>query len=251
MELSRRRGVGLVLLAGDVFHAPDPPLGARLALEKALAAWREMGARVFIAPGNHDPWLPGGVWPSWPQGEGLTIFSPQAQGVDLAEHGLWVAGAAHASADESRDLSQALPPPALGTPGPGRAARQPGLGPGSPGPRTLCPGTPAQPAGRAFQPMGPGPHPHGPGAEPPSPGALRGHAPGGPLGRDRAQGSLAHLLAGRGQPGRVRTPGPAGVLRPAPGGLGAGRHPPSPWWNGCGAPCPLPAAPGPRGAARA
>lgn len=117
VELSRRREVGLVLLPGDVFHAPEPPLGAVLALQKALAAWSEMGAKVFIAPGNHDPWLAGGVWASWPADEGLTIFGPEAQGVELADHGLWVAGMAHATDRESRDLSRLLPPPPPGRTG--------------------------------------------------------------------------------------------------------------------------------------
>ncbi|MFH2128466.1 MAG: metallophosphoesterase, partial [Pseudomonadota bacterium] len=117
VELSRRREVGLVLLPGDVFHAPEPPLGAVLALQKALAAWSGMGAKVFIAPGNHDPWLVGGVWASWPESQGLTIFGPEAQGVELADHGLWVAGMAHATERESRDLSQLLPPPPPGRTG--------------------------------------------------------------------------------------------------------------------------------------
>ncbi|MCB2193254.1 MAG: DNA repair exonuclease [Deltaproteobacteria bacterium] len=117
VELSRRREVGLVLLPGDVFHTPEPPLGAVLALQKALAAWSEMGTRVFIAPGNHDPWLTGGVWEKWPSTEGFTIFGLEAQGVELADDGLWVAGMAHASERESRDLSQLLPPPPPGRTG--------------------------------------------------------------------------------------------------------------------------------------
>ncbi len=117
VELSQQRKVELVLLAGDVFHAPEPPLAAMMALEKALAAWREMGARVFIAPGNHDPWLPGGVWESWEAGEGLTIFSPQPHGMALDADGPWLAGAAHASAGETRDLASALPPPPDQRPG--------------------------------------------------------------------------------------------------------------------------------------
>jgi hypothetical protein len=114
VELSRQRKVGLVFLAGDVFHSPAPPLAAVLALQKALAVWRDMGAQVFIAPGNHDPWLPGGVWESWEKTQGLTIFGPQARGVDVAERGLWVAGAAHNSPAETRDLAAALPPPPSG-----------------------------------------------------------------------------------------------------------------------------------------
>ncbi|MEW5913717.1 MAG: metallophosphoesterase [Thermodesulfobacteriota bacterium] len=114
LTLSRQENVRLVLLAGDVFHAAQPPLTAVLALQKALAAWRDMGAVVCIAPGNHDPWLPGGVWASWPQGEGLKIFDPQGNGLDLPELGLWVAGAAHQSAAVQEDLTPRLPAPLAG-----------------------------------------------------------------------------------------------------------------------------------------
>lgn len=114
VELSRQQGVRLVLLAGDVFHSPEPPLTAVLALERALAAWREMGATVCIAPGNHDPWLPGGVWPGWPQVQGLHIFDPQGGGLDLAGLGLWVAGAGHESKAVREDLTPRLPAPPVG-----------------------------------------------------------------------------------------------------------------------------------------
>jgi exonuclease SbcD len=117
VELSRQHSVSLVLLPGDVFHAPEPPLGAILALQKALAAWREMGARVFISPGNHDPWLPGGLWENWPETKGLTVFGTEAQGIELPEQGLWVAGMAHSSEQESNDLSWLLPPPPPGRTG--------------------------------------------------------------------------------------------------------------------------------------
>jgi DNA repair exonuclease SbcCD nuclease subunit len=114
LELSRGRGVQLVLLAGDVFHGPQPPLSAVLALEGAIAAWVQMGAQVFIAPGNHDPWLPGGVWEHWPKTEGLHIFGPEARGIDLPELGLWVAGVGHASQGVKEDLAATLPPPPAG-----------------------------------------------------------------------------------------------------------------------------------------
>ncbi|MCF8032959.1 MAG: DNA repair exonuclease [Desulfarculaceae bacterium] len=117
VELSQQRRAGLVLLAGDVFHSPTPPLSAVFALEKALAAWGEMGARVAIAPGNHDPWLPGGVWESWQPSEHVTIFAPAPGGMALGEDGPWLAGAAHASPAESRDLAAALPPPPGSRPG--------------------------------------------------------------------------------------------------------------------------------------
>lgn len=117
VELSRARGVKLVLLAGDVFQTPRPPLSARLALEKAVHAWLGMGAQVFIAPGNHDPFSDDSVWAAWPATEGLHIFGVRPEGVALAEHGLWIAGVAHAHDQVSEDLSRSLPPPPAGLSG--------------------------------------------------------------------------------------------------------------------------------------
>ncbi len=117
VALSAERGVGMVLLAGDVFDDPHPPLAARLALEKALAAWRDMGARVFIAPGNHDPFTPDSVWAAWPEDPNLHIFTPEPRGVALGDAGLWVAGVAHAHDRVSRDLSAGLPGPPEGLTG--------------------------------------------------------------------------------------------------------------------------------------
>lgn len=111
VELSQKRGVSLVLLAGDVFDSPHPPLAARLALERALAAWRGMGARVFIAPGNHDPFTPDSVWADWPADDNLHIFTPQAQGVALSDAGLWVAGVGHGHEAVTDDLAASLPAP--------------------------------------------------------------------------------------------------------------------------------------------
>jgi DNA repair exonuclease SbcCD nuclease subunit len=117
VELARAQGVAAVLLAGDVFHQPDPPWGARLALERAVEAWLAMGAVVLIAPGNHDPVQAGSVWESWRPPAGVHLFGPEASGVALASLGLWVAGAGHDSPHVERDLAALLPPPPAGLAG--------------------------------------------------------------------------------------------------------------------------------------
>ncbi len=117
VDLARDQEVDLVLLAGDVFHTPRPPLGAQLALQGACAAWVEAGARVFIAPGNHDPFIPGSVWETWEPPQGVCVFGPEPAGLELGELGLWLAGAGHHSDHVDRDLAAALPPPPAGLTG--------------------------------------------------------------------------------------------------------------------------------------
>ncbi len=117
VELVREQGVELVLLAGDVFHTPRPPLGAQLALQEACLSWVEAGARVFIAPGNHDPLVAGSVWDSWEPPEGVYVFPAEPSGLELEELGLWLAGAGHDSEHVERDLAAALPPPPPGLTG--------------------------------------------------------------------------------------------------------------------------------------
>jgi hypothetical protein len=117
VDLAAQNQARVVILAGDVFHTPQPPLSAVLSLEDALGAWLQQGARVFIAPGNHDPYSPDSVWSSWRPPAGVTVFGPEASGEALTESGLWVAGVGHPNAEESRDLSPLLPAPPDGLTG--------------------------------------------------------------------------------------------------------------------------------------
>jgi DNA repair protein SbcD/Mre11 len=69
--------VDFVVLAGDVFHDTNPPIGARVAFKRGLESLSENSIPVFLALGNHDPLrsfpgslrtLPGlHVFPSDPQ----------------------------------------------------------------------------------------------------------------------------------------------------------------------------------------
>jgi exonuclease SbcD len=117
VQLAGERRVQAVLLSGDVFHTPRPPMSAVLVLQEALAAWTKAGAQVFIAPGNHDPRQPGSVWEHWREMPGVHVFTPEPQGLALEDLGLWVAGAAHASSDVTEDLAARLPAPPAGLSG--------------------------------------------------------------------------------------------------------------------------------------
>jgi exonuclease SbcD len=117
VKLADERRVQVVLLSGDVFHSPTPPLSAVYLLQEALWAWTKAGARVFIAPGNHDPWQPDSVWERWREMPGVHVFTPQPQGIALDDLGLWVAGAAHESTRVAEDLAAQLPGPPNGLAG--------------------------------------------------------------------------------------------------------------------------------------
>lgn len=114
VQLAEEQRTQVVLLSGDVFHTPKPPMSAVLLLQEALAAWTRAGARVFIAPGNHDPWQSDSVWGQWREMPGVHVFTPEPQGVAIEELGLWVAGVAHDSSHVAEDLAAQLPGPPAG-----------------------------------------------------------------------------------------------------------------------------------------
>lgn len=91
VRLCNDHGCDLLLLAGDVFD------GARVcpetldALQRALAECR---ARVFIAPGNHDPYTDRSPWQllDWP--DHVHVFTGPWEAVELPELGCRVWGSA-------------------------------------------------------------------------------------------------------------------------------------------------------------
>ena len=92
VDLANEEGADLVLLAGDLLD------GGRVYRETADALARALGrikAKVFIAPGNHDPYTAASPYalPIWP--DNVHIFtSPRPEGVALPELGCTVYGAA-------------------------------------------------------------------------------------------------------------------------------------------------------------
>ncbi|USF27275.1 hypothetical protein N510_002221 [Firmicutes bacterium ASF500] len=86
-ELARKKGAGLVLLAGDLLDSERVFPETALALSKALAS---IPCPVFIAPGNHDPYTDRSIWTAlnWP--DNVHIFrSLDLERVDLPGCTLW------------------------------------------------------------------------------------------------------------------------------------------------------------------
>lgn len=95
----------VMLLAGDLFDSDR--LYSQTARTLALALGRFRG-RIFLAPGNHDPYVPGGGYDAvdWP--ENVHIFTSRTpRTVLLPELNASVTGAAFTSAQEREPFSGA------------------------------------------------------------------------------------------------------------------------------------------------
>ena len=79
VDLGNDLGCPLLLLAGDIFDGERVCPETIAALRQALARFR---GRVFIAPGNHDPYGPRSPWAGadWP--ENVHIFTGAQEAVD-------------------------------------------------------------------------------------------------------------------------------------------------------------------------
>lgn len=91
VDLCNQKDCDLLLLAGDVFD------GARVCpetVEALQAAFARCRARIFIAPGNHDPYTEHGPWAAcaWP--DHVHIFTGAAEAVTLPDLGCRVWGGA-------------------------------------------------------------------------------------------------------------------------------------------------------------
>ena len=97
-----QNGVDLVLLAGDLFDSDTTYRETLEALSEALGA---MQARVFIAPGNHDPYSAKSPYATlaWP--ENVHVFtSKTVERVELPELGCAVYGAAFTAPVQDESL---------------------------------------------------------------------------------------------------------------------------------------------------
>ena len=54
LEIARRESVDAVLLAGDVYDKPVPPVEAVALLDEFLTALSQLGAAIMLVSGNHD-----------------------------------------------------------------------------------------------------------------------------------------------------------------------------------------------------
>lgn len=108
----RENGISLVLLAGDLFDSADV---FRETGEQLAQALERMEVPVCIAPGNHDPFVPGGVWESvrWP--ENVCIFRKNTMmSVELPQWNAVVHGAAFTGPEQGSSLLAGFHAPADG-----------------------------------------------------------------------------------------------------------------------------------------
>ena len=54
LEIARRESVDAVLIAGDVYDKPVPPVEAVALLDEFLTALSQLGAAIMLVSGNHD-----------------------------------------------------------------------------------------------------------------------------------------------------------------------------------------------------
>ena len=92
------KGIGLVLLAGDLFDGGNV---YRQTLEALSSALGRMRAKVLIAPGNHDCWGP--LWDQWQWPDNVYIFH-ESRVTTLTLGDLVFHGAAFTAAEQSRSL---------------------------------------------------------------------------------------------------------------------------------------------------
>ena len=109
-----QNGVDLVLLAGDLFDSDTTYRETLEALSEALGA---MQARVFIAPGNHDPYSAKSPYAtlSWP--ENVHVFtSKTVERVELPELQCAVYGAAFTAPVQDESLLAGFRAPVISPP---------------------------------------------------------------------------------------------------------------------------------------
>ena len=81
----------LLLIAGDLFdnHKPSEDF-----LGQISSAFAKFGGKVFISPGNHDFYGENTFWANWKLPENVTVFSNEAEVVELPESGVKIHGGA-------------------------------------------------------------------------------------------------------------------------------------------------------------
>ena len=108
-SLCERVRPDMLLLAGDIYNQEDRSLRAQLAVRDGCARLGELGVRVFIVHGNHDPLASRLKTLNWP--ECVTVFGEQAAAHVVRRDDAPLAvvhGASHAGPREGRNLAAAF-----------------------------------------------------------------------------------------------------------------------------------------------
>lgn len=97
-SLAVEKGIDLFLISGDLFNSPNP---SKKDLEFIFETFRMLSDNnvvIFIIPGNHDYYIPNGIWDREfnSLGENLHIFtSPKFETIDLEHFKVSVVGCAY------------------------------------------------------------------------------------------------------------------------------------------------------------
>lgn len=91
VDLALAEKVHLFLIAGDLFEHQHVTRSTVRFLEQQFRRLGE-NVRVFISPGNHDPYMEGSYYRSYPWPENVHIFGPRVERVDLDDLGVSVYG---------------------------------------------------------------------------------------------------------------------------------------------------------------
>ena len=95
-ELTRREGADALLISGDLFDGREVYPETLECLRHCFAS---LDARVFIAPGNHDPYRSGGAYERVNWSENVHIFKSETiEAVEWAEKNAVIYGAAFTAA---------------------------------------------------------------------------------------------------------------------------------------------------------
>lgn len=95
-----------LVLAGDIYNHENHSVKAQLRLRDGCLRLKELGIRVFLAHGNHDPLSSRLAAVDWP--ENVTVFGPEVERHVLEKNGRALAvihGVSHARAKEGRNLA--------------------------------------------------------------------------------------------------------------------------------------------------
>jgi DNA repair exonuclease SbcCD nuclease subunit len=90
IDLAIRENVQVLLVAGDLFEHKYATRGTIQFIDEQFR--RLPGARIFISPGNHDPYISGSYWETYPWAPHVHIFGPVPERIDLPQLGATVRG---------------------------------------------------------------------------------------------------------------------------------------------------------------
>lgn len=83
IDLAEREAVQVLLIAGDLFEHQHITRGVVKFIDQQFR--RIPGTRVFISPGNHDPFLPNSFYQTYAWAPNVHIFGPEPDAVDLPD----------------------------------------------------------------------------------------------------------------------------------------------------------------------